>query len=138
MKLKISELSDYEFNIEKLDQEINLSELSPELPEVLPTASGRNFAVSGGVAESVKVRLNDPSILRPAIINGLNKNGMKTLAMYGKINDGSLPTPPNCPNLIEVMACEGGCIAGNSTINSLKTAFKQVSTYGENSKNIKP
>ncbi len=125
---------DYVLSMEEVDafliaKEINLSELSPELPEVLPTASGRNFAVSGGVAESVKVRLNDPSILRPAIINGLNKNGMKTLAMYGKINDGSLPTPPNCPNLIEVMACEGGCVGGPSVITNPRTATVLIKPY---------
>ncbi|MDR3312350.1 MAG: monomeric [FeFe] hydrogenase, partial [Spirochaetaceae bacterium] len=85
-----------------------------------PTASGRNFAKTGGVAEAVRVRLKDPSILKAAVINGLDKNGLKQLAYYGKIRSGALPRNDDTPNLIEVMACEGGCIGGPSVITNPK------------------
>ena len=98
---------------------------------IIPTASGRNFAKSGGVLEAVKLRLSDDSILKPAKINGLNKAGMKTLNMYGMINSGKLKPPKDCPNLIEVMACEGGCIAGPSVITNVKTAEIQLEKYVE-------
>ena len=58
--------------------------------------------------------------MRPAVINGLDKAGMKILASYGQINAGKIPAPENCPNLIEVMACEGGCIGGPSVITNPK------------------
>ncbi|WP_303921875.1 monomeric [FeFe] hydrogenase [Treponema berlinense] len=90
---------------------------SPASPEkYLPTVSGRNFAKTGGVAESVRLRLKDKSILRPLVINGLTAEQVKILSNYGKISSGELPQPENCPNLIEVMCCEGGCIAGPGVV----------------------
>ena len=105
----------------------------PDSPadEERPTASGRNFAVAGGVANAVKVRLKNPEILRPGYINGLDKKGMKTLAMYGKIQSGELPCNADTPNLVEVMSCEGGCIAGPSVVANPKTAVSQIKKYVE-------
>ena len=128
------ELVDYVLSAEELAALIQAKEINPATlaeSEITtpPTSSARNFAVTGGVAESVKIRLTDQSILRPTVINGLNKAGMKQLAMYGKINAGTVPTPPNCPNLIEVMACEGGCIAGPSVILNPKVAAVQLKKY---------
>jgi [FeFe] hydrogenase (group B1/B3) len=125
---------DYVLSIEEIGallmaKNIDIASLDPQPGAITPTASGRNFAASGGVAESVRVRLHDQSILHPAVINGLDKSGMKTLAMYGKINDGSMPTPSNCPNLVEVMACEGGCIGGPSVITNPKVAAALLKSY---------
>lgn len=97
----------------------------------VPTASGRNYAISGGVAESVKIRLKNPEILRPAIINGLSKEGMKQLTQFGKIQSGETPYTDTTPNLVEVMACEGGCIAGPSVITNPKVAAFQLKKYVE-------
>ena len=94
-----------------------------------PTVSGRNFAKTGGVAESVKLRLKDNSMLKPVVINGLDKQGIKILQNYGKINSGEIPAPDDCPNLIEVMACEGGCIAGPSVIINPKTGAALLNIY---------
>ncbi len=109
-------------NIEITDEEI-LNKKN------IPTASGRNFAQSGGVAASIKVRISDPDILRPTVINGLNKKGMAQLMMYGKINAGKMTPPPNSPNLVEVMACEGGCIAGPGVIVNSNIALAQLNKY---------
>ena len=87
--------------------------------------------MTGGVAEAVKVRLKDASILRPTVINGLNKAGMKMLAQYGKIQAGTAPYTPTTPNLVEVMSCEGGCIAGPSVIANPKIAAMQLKKYVE-------
>ena len=103
--------------------------MTVEKENAIPTASGRNFAKTGGVLEAVKLRLKDKSILRETKINGLNKTGMKTLSMYGNINAGKLPQPENCPNLIEVMSCEGGCIAGPCVITDYKKAEVQLAQY---------
>ena len=90
---------------------------------------GRNFAQSGGVLEAVKANLKDPSLLREGRINGLNKQGMNALKRYGFINSGRIPSPPDCPNLIEVMSCEGGCIAGPSVITDIKASAGQLKKY---------
>ena len=98
------------------------------------TKSGRNFAVSGGVANAVKLRLKDPSILRPTVINGLGKEGMKQLQNFGKIQAGVLPYTDQTPNLVEVMSCEGGCISGPCVINQQKVAEMQIKKYVEKGK----
>lgn len=92
----------------------------------------REYAISGGVAKAVETLLDEEIIIKPHIINGLNKDSIKDLKRFAKKGECE------CGNLIEVMACEGGCIAGNATINSLKTAFKQVKAYGDASKTVKP
>ncbi len=86
---------------------------------------GREFALSGGVARAVESLIEEDMIFKTHHINGLTKESIRELKKYAKKGECSLG------NLIEVMACEGGCIAGNSTMNSLKKAFKQISDYGE-------
>lgn len=102
----------------------------------IPTANARNFARSGGVLEAVKARLTDKSILRPAKINGLSKSGMKMLNAYGLINSGKIPSKPDTPNLIEVMACEGGCIGGPSIIQNIKQAELQLEKYVQSGESL--
>ena len=97
--------------------------------EGAPTSSGRGFAKAGGVMEAVAVRLKDRSTLRAAQINGLDKAGMKTLNAYGLINSGKIPAKPDTPNLIEVMACQGGCIAGPCVVTPIKQAEVQLAKY---------
>lgn len=95
------------------------------------TKSGRSFAVSGGVANAVKIRLKDPSILRATEINGLDKEGMKTLQNFGKIQAGKLPYTQETPNLVEVMSCEGGCIAGPCVLTNPKVGEAQIKRYSD-------
>jgi [FeFe] hydrogenase (group B1/B3) len=92
---------------------------------------GREFALSGGVARAVELLINKDDLeLKSHHINGLTKESIRELKSYAKQGE--------CPegNLIEVMACEGGCIAGNATVSSLKKAFKQISEYGNKSQSI--
>ena len=128
------DLVDYVLSIEEINafliaKGIEVAAMESGEEKQIPSASGRNFAKSGGVLEAVKIRLTDQTILRPAKINGLNKAGMKTLNMYGMINSGKLSAPENSPNLIEVMACEGGCIAGPCAIVDVKKAELQLDKY---------
>ena len=130
---------DYVLSVEEINALFIAKKIDPSNIEItddeiinkknIPTASGRNFAQSGGVYESIKARIADPDILRPTVINGLNKKGMAQLAMYGKINSGKLAQPVNCPNLVEVMACEGGCIAGPGVIANPNIAIGQLNKY---------
>ncbi|WP_147644786.1 monomeric [FeFe] hydrogenase [Treponema pectinovorum] len=132
-----NEIIDYVLSVDEVNalftaKNIDLAKMpvtNEQALKYIPTVSGRNFAKTGGVAESVRVRLKDKSYLRPVVINGLDKNGMKILASYGQINAGKVPTPADCPNLIEVMACEGGCIAGPSVITNPKLAGGLLNMY---------
>jgi len=110
-------------------KEIDIASCAPIESSVYPTATGRNFAQSGGVAEAVRVRLKKPERLRPMVINGLDVAGMKQLIAYGKDTAAGKPTDAN---LVEVMACQGGCIAGPSVITNLKVAQAQLKKYVEN------
>ena len=92
----------------------------------------RNFGFTGGVAESVKASLKDDSIVKPCIINGLNKESIRQLRQYAKTGECE-----NGCNLIEVMCCEGGCIGGNATINNQRAAKKLIDALAEKSEDIK-
>ena len=67
----------------------------------------------------------------PVIIDGLTNQSVRDLKKYAKIGVCDLG------NLIEVMACTGGCLGGNSTVNAMKPALKQVTNYVNESKHIK-
>ena len=56
---------------------------------------------------------------------------MKTLTNYGKIQAGTMDSTPETPNLLEVMSCEGGCIAGPSVISNPRIAANQLKRYVE-------
>lgn len=129
-----NEIVDYVLTVEELNalfiaKEIDITKAEAKPGEYLPTVSGRNFAKTGGVAESVRLRLVDKSIIRPVVIDGLDKNAMKTLANYGKINTGKVPATPDTPNIVEVMACEGGCIAGPCVITNPKLGNGLLTIY---------
>lgn len=127
---------DYVISAEELGaflmaKEIDIGGCGAVAHERLPTASGRDFARSGGVAEAVRVRLKNPEKLRPALVNGLDTAGMKLLAMYGK---NAAAGKPLDANLVEVMACQGGCIAGPSVITNPKVSAVQLKKYVESGK----
>ena len=91
----------------------------------------RKFGLSGGVANAVQKALPEGSVVKSYVINGLDKESIKKLRKFAKqceCDDGS--------NLVEVMCCEGGCIAGNGTINNTKTASKQIDMIVADSNDI--
>ncbi len=129
-------LVDYVISAEELGallmaKEIDLAECASPDRTALPSPSGRNFAQSGGVAEAVRVRVKHPERLKGALINGLDVAGMKLLASYGKAAAAGKPCDAN---LVEVMACPGGCIAGPGVITNPKVASVQLKKYVESGK----
>ena len=91
---------------------------------------GRFFAVTGGVAQSVKVALKDFPELYPTCVNGLNTKSVRDLknwAKKGQCTEG---------NLVEVMACEGGCVAGSACLNNKRITTKKITEYADSSKCI--
>ncbi|WP_251106203.1 monomeric [FeFe] hydrogenase [Breznakiella homolactica] len=88
---------------------------------------GRSFPWSGGVAGAVKLNLAESSIpeFRPELVDGLNKEGMKILKTW---SDGN-----HTGNILEVMACSGGCVAGPLVIANPKVATTQLKKIAETS-----
>lgn len=79
------------------------------IPYVSPQ-DAHGFAQTGGVAASVQLHLannNLPPVTAHVVAN-LNKKNVSLLKAFGKT--GKAPA-----QLVEVMACEGGCITGPST-----------------------
>ena len=87
------------------------------------SAQARNYAVTGGVANAVKILLPEEIPAYPVTIDGLNKESIRDLKKYAKNGVCELG------NLIEVMACSGGCLGGSSTINPYKQASKKLAEY---------
>ena len=84
---------------------------------------GRGFGVTTGVASAVRDASKNNDSVNLACINGLNRDTIKQLKKWakdGKCNEG---------NLVEVMCCEGGCVGGNATINSVKIASKAINEF---------
>ena len=128
------EYVDYVLSIEEIGalfvaKQIDAAKATALRGKRTPTATGRNFAKSGGVAAAVRSRLQDPSILRETVIDGLDKEGMKRLAAFGRIQAGETPRAADTPNLIEVMTCQGGCIAGPSVITNPRVALTLLDKY---------
>jgi [FeFe] hydrogenase (group B1/B3) len=97
-----------------------------ELPLPVPAKiGGRSFPWSGGVAEAVRRNLKDPSNFHPEQVDGLNKEGLALLKAW---SEGR-----NTGNILEVMACPGGCVAGPMVIANPKVATSQVKKLAEQS-----
>lgn len=95
------------------------------------SAQARNFAITGGVAQAVNSLLDDKDKANAYVINGLDKASIRDLKKFAKNGKCELG------NLIEVMACPGGCLGGSNTINAYRQASKQLGSYVEKSPEIK-
>ena len=82
------------------------------------------------MAEAVNSLLDAKEKAKAYVINGLDKAAIKDLKKFAKNK--------KCESgdLIEVMACSGGCLGGSSTINSFNQARKQLSKYVEQSSHL--
>jgi iron only hydrogenase large subunit-like protein len=111
-------------------KDIDATKMEPaKLDYEAPSSSARKYAHSGGVADAIRQGMKHPETLRAAVINGLDKAGIKQLIRYGQIQAGSLKPQPDEANLVEVMACEGGCIGGPMVVANPKTAEIQLGKY---------
>jgi [FeFe] hydrogenase (group B1/B3) len=72
------------------------------------------YAMSGGVSNCVSKSLPE---CNSVLIDGLNKKSIRQLKNCAKENNSDI-------SFIEVMCCEGGCIAGSSVHNFPKDAIK--------------
>ena len=91
----------------------------------------RRYAISGGVAEAVNNLIEDKINYKSYAINGLTKDSVKLLKKFALkgLDDGC--------NMLEVMCCEGGCIAGPGCVNQPKKAAVILEQYAKTGKNQK-
>lgn len=130
-----NEDTDYVLNFEELGaifvgRKIEIMTCKETPFDTESSRQGRNFAISGGIVAAIEQRTNKKDLIKPCYINGLNKETIKQLKKYAKnkkCDEG---------NMVEVMCCEGGCIGGNATINTQKTAKKLLEEFSSKSENI--
>jgi iron only hydrogenase large subunit-like protein len=127
---------DYVLNYEELGAwfvalHIQVADFEGSEYEVQSSAEARNYGITGGVSAAVNSLLDEDKKAKSHIINGLDKAQIRDLKKFAKNGKCELG------NLIEVMACPGGCLGGSSTINSFKSAQKQISEYINSSPDIK-
>ncbi len=102
-----NEFVDFVLSFSELDTILEAMEIKPADCEeiVLENIDGeaRGFALSGGVIAAIKAQSLKIDI-KTLSVDGLNKKSINLLKAFSK---GKAPA-----QFIEVMACEGGCIAG--------------------------
>ncbi len=109
---------------------IELSECEDYLFQTESSKKARKFAVSGGVSAAVKTAAGHDAEVRPFCVDGLDRKTialLKSFAREGACSEG---------NLIEVMACQGGCVGGSSIVNTSKAAAAKVKAYAEQGESI--
>ncbi len=102
-----NELVDFVLSFSELDTILEAMEIKPSDCEEIVLdridSEARGFALSGGVIAAIKAQ-NLQIDIKSISVDGLNKKTINLLKAFSK---GKAPA-----QFIEVMACEGGCIAG--------------------------
>ena len=113
-------------------KEVDFETIEPMEPLNEGTATGRGFAVAGGVAKAVEdlVHETHPELeVKTARAEGLRDcRKLMTLAKAGKYNG----------YLLEGMACPGGCVAGAGTLLPVDLAANVVGRYQKEAKKESP
>ena len=111
---------------------VEIGDCEPVEFAMVSSSQARKYPLSGGVAAAVGNLVEGKVDFRPERIDGLTKDNIKLLKRYAT---------KGCENnMIEVMCCEGGCIAGPGCIALAKKAARQVEAYvekGQNQKDMK-
>lgn len=115
--------TDYMLSFEELAALLDASDVKVGESEAVDIdtdiySSSRGYPVSGGVAAAIVKKLDGKVPINPVAINGINKASLREMKAFVK----------SCPgNMVEVMACEGGCVNGCGVIANPKAATRQVS-----------
>lgn len=128
----VAEVIDYVITYEELlgmflAKDIEPAEIIVEESWMDASETGRNYAVSGGVAEAVKRRINEIDPDRQVLVEkaeGLHECvKLAQMAKLGKKNG----------LLLEGMACVGGCVGGPGTLISEKKTSSAVNKFAKES-----
>lgn len=108
---------------------VNVIDCEPEDFAQISCAQGRKFPLSGGVAAAVASLVEGKAEYKPTAINGLSKASIKLLKQYAE---------KGCDfNMVEVMCCEGGCVAGPGCVALAKKAAVAVENYVKTGTDLK-
>jgi len=120
---------DFVLNTEELGallvaKEIDVPHCEPAL--ILDTASddARAFPIVGKVSQAVERKVKEIAEgvqVQPYVVDGIDRQSIKLLRQTVK-------TKPE-GNLVEVMACQGGCVAGPVTISKPMAAAKKIEDW---------
>ncbi len=113
---------DYVLTFEELGamfigKSIDVLEVKAEESCTLAHKNGHGFAVAGGVTKAIEDASGD-IVIKPSPINGLTK---KQIALIKAAVKGKC-----AGNFMEVMVCEGGCLAGPGTNVNPKSSLKAL------------
>lgn len=108
---------------------IDVAQMEADKFAVESSGQGRKYPLSGGVAGAVAFVIGDKAEYKPLKIDGLNKDAVRQLKMFATKGPGDA-------NMIEVMCCEGGCIAGPGTVAMPKRAAVMVENYVKTSQDM--
>lgn len=119
--------ADYMVSFEELGamfvaMNINVTESEQEQLDASIDGSSRGYAVAGGVLAAVRKKLGDKVDIKPHYISCLDKTSIKELRAFAL-----KPTA----NMVEVMACESGCVNGCNVVANNKVAARQVRELAE-------
>lgn len=96
---------------------INVQQESDYSKDSSINPTSRGYAATSGVMNAVAKAVGDRAQIKPIVIDGITKQSIRDLKSYAKA----------CPgNMVEVMACEGGCVNGCNVIANPKIATRQV------------
>jgi [FeFe] hydrogenase (group B1/B3) len=120
------EYVDYTLSFEELGSLFIASGIFVASSEIIPIdesikRTGHGFGVVGGVTAAMKAGLPANFQWSNLVIDGIDKAMVKQLKTYA---NGKSPA-----QFIEVMTCEGGCVAGPNVISNTKLASKQLADF---------
>ncbi|MBT8762979.1 monomeric [FeFe] hydrogenase [Desulfohalobiaceae bacterium Ax17] len=117
---------DYVLTFEELGalfvaREIEVPDCKPDQVDISANKMGRGFPVTGGVTRAIQQFIGKDTALKEVIIDGLSKQNLRILKKNAQ---------GNCPgNFIEVMCCEGGCVAGPGVLSNPQVAARKVKQF---------
>lgn len=105
-----------------ISQKIDVQECEAMEADKTGKAAGRGFPVTGGVAGAVQT-VSGSDEIKAVHVDGLTAKSIREMKRY----------PKSCPgNLVEVMSCEGGCMAGPGVICNPKLSGRSLKKLLEN------
>ncbi len=132
LRPEVREYVDFVITFEELAailvaKDIDLAEIHADGVIDDASGSGRNYAVSGGVAEALKTYINEYYPDSTVIID--KRDSLKEcIKMLKDSKQGKSDA-----NILEGMACPNGCVGGAGIIAPLKRTMKEITLFAKSS-----
>lgn len=123
-EIRDDSIVDHYLSFEELSALLSARGIDVTKVEPLPlarsaTRGGRGFPLTGGVAAAIKAQAGPDGGVEPFLVDGFSRANLKQLEQ--------LASGGKCSGtLVEVMACEGGCVGGPSVICNPRITSRKV------------